>query len=239
VIRTLPRVVPAAPGKPARAEARDSQRTSLAIAEDPSVWSPELSRQTIRRYAELAPVWDGERGGYRPLPLADALERGGPWPGRGGVGGARLRQNPAPPALPRGGVGGARGHCAEVGCGTGLLTPLLARVWPEVVCLDLSPAMLSRSQAPWRVVADASRLPLPDGSAVAVVLADVPLFAEEVVRVLAPGGVVVWSNALGTDAPHHVPIPTVCAALERAARTPWSAVSAEAGWGVWAVLRRA
>jgi SAM-dependent methyltransferase len=211
VIRTLPRVVPAAPDKPARPEARASQQTSRAIAEDPSTWSPELSRQTITRYAQLAPVWNDERGGYRPLPLADALERGGPWPA---------------------------GRCVEVGCGTGLLTPLLARHWPQVVCLDLSPDMLRRSPAPWRIVADASRLPLPGELAATVVLGDVPLFAEEVVRVLAPGGAVVWSNALGADAPHHVPVPVVRAALERASGGPWSALTAEAGWGLWAVLRR-
>jgi SAM-dependent methyltransferase len=205
-------VVPAAPGKPARPEARASQQTSLAIAEDPSTWSAELAGQTIRRYAELAPVWDGERGGYRPLPLGDALARGGPLP---------------------------TGYCVEVGCGTGLLTPMLAEVWSTVVCLDLSPDMLRRSGAPWRVVADASRLPLPGGLAAAAVLADVPLFAEEVVRVLAPDGVVVWSNALGADAPHHVPVPAVLSALERASAGPWSARSAEAGWGLWAVLRRA
>lgn len=33
-------------------------------------------------------------------------------------------------------------------------------------------------------------------------LADVPLFTAEVLRVLVPDGVVVWPNALGTDAPH-------------------------------------
>ncbi|HKT02869.1 MAG TPA: class I SAM-dependent methyltransferase [Rugosimonospora sp.] len=210
MIRTLPRVVPAAPGKPVRAEAHAAQQASRAIAEDPSRWSAQQARQTIQRYAELAPVWDTERGGYRPVPLADALARGGPLPA---------------------------GTCAEVGCGTGLLTPLLASVWPRVVCLDLSPAMLDRSRAPWRVLADASRLPLPDGRAAAVVLADTPLFAGEVVRVLAPGGVVVWSNALGTDAPHHVPVATVLDALARASGVAWSALTAEAGWGLWAVLR--
>jgi SAM-dependent methyltransferase len=212
VIHTLPRVVVAAPGKPARPEARSSQETSLAIAEDPTRWSPRLAQETIRRYAELAPVWDGERGGYRPLPLADALARGGELPA---------------------------GIAVEVGCGTGLLTPLLTRVWSRVLSLDLSPDMLRRSHAAWRIQTDGARLPLPDGRAAAVVLADTPLFADEVVRVLAPDGVVVWSNALGTEAPHHVPVPVVRGALERASGQPWSAVTAEAGWGLWAVLRRA
>lgn len=209
VIRTLARVVPAAPGKPVRPEAAASQRRSREIATDPAGWSAADARAVVRRYTALASEWDGERGGYRPVPLADALDRGGPFPA---------------------------GLCVEVGAGTGLLTPLLTAVWPRVVSLDLTPEMLRRSTASWRVRADASRLPLPDATAAAVVLADVPLFAGEVVRVLAPGGVVVWSNALGTDAPHHVPVETVTAALT-AAGTPFSAVTAHAGWGLWAVLR--
>jgi SAM-dependent methyltransferase len=211
VIRTLPRVVPAQPGKPERGGARATQELSRSIAEDPSVWSPRLARETVDRYAELAPVWDGERGGYRPVPLADALARGGAFPA---------------------------GWCVEVGGGTGLLTPLLARVWPRVLCLDLSWEMLRRGPARRRVLADAAAPPVAGGSAAAVVLADAPLFAAEVVRVLAADGVVVWSNALGIDAPHHVPVATVLAALRRASGTPWAAVTAEAGWGLWAVLRR-
>lgn len=212
MIRTLPRVVPAEPDRPKRGGAQATQRTSRAIAEDPSAWTAQLARETVDRYAELAPLWNDERGGYRPVPLADALARGGPLPD---------------------------GWCVEVGSGTGLLTPLLARAWSRVVCLDLSPDMLSRATAPRRVRADASRLPLAGGRAAAVVLADVPLFAAEVVRVLSPGGVVVWSNALGVDAPHHVPVETVLAALRRASGgAAWSALASEAGWGLWAVLRR-
>jgi hypothetical protein len=107
-----------------------------------------------------------------------------------------------------------------------------------MVSLDLTWAMLSRSSAPWRVLGDASQLPVPDNSAQAVVLADVPLFAAEVVRTLREDGVVLWSNALGEDAPHHVPIATVLQTLEDASDASWSAVTAHAGWGLWAVMRR-
>jgi SAM-dependent methyltransferase len=212
VIETLARVVAAPPGKPVRPEAARSQAESRLLAEHPESWSAERAAGVVRRYGELAHEWESERGNYRPVPLADALERGGPLPA---------------------------GRCVEVGCGTGLLTPLLTAVWSQLVCLDLTRAMIERSTARWRLLADASRLPLRSGTAAAVVLADVPLFAAEVDRVLAPGGVVIWSNALGADAPHHVPVPTVVAALHTATGTPWSAVTADAGWGLWATLRRA
>jgi SAM-dependent methyltransferase len=213
VIQTLPRLIPADPGKPVREGAAETQRASRALAEDPSRWSPQMAHDVVDRYTELASVWEGERGGYRPVPLSDALARGGPLPS---------------------------GLCLEVGAGTGLLTPLLTAVWPQVVSLDLTAEMLRRSSARWRVLADASKLPVHHGTAAAVVLADAPLFAEEVARVLTPDGVVVWSNALGVDAPHHVPVGTVLAAMERAApERPWNAITAEAGWGLWAIFRRA
>jgi SAM-dependent methyltransferase len=127
----------------------------------------------------------------------------------------------------------------EVGAGTGLLTPLLEAMWPRVLSLDLTPEMMRRSPAALRIIADAARLPLPDAAAHAVVLGDAPLFADEVVRVLAPDGVLVWSNALGMDAPHHVPVGAVLALLNKAAGGErFTAVTAEAGWGLWAVLRQ-
>ena len=65
----------------------------------------------------VAAGWDDSRGGYRRPVLADALARGGPFrPGR----------------------------AVEIASGTGLLTPLIAQVWPEVVAVDLSGGMLAR-----------------------------------------------------------------------------------------------
>ena len=71
VIRALEQVVPPDPDKPVRPETAQSQRWSRQIARDPSVWSTEAARQIISRYTELAPVWDGERGAYRSVPLDD------------------------------------------------------------------------------------------------------------------------------------------------------------------------
>lgn len=129
------------------------------------------------RFDELASTWDSDRGSYRRAPLADAIARGGPWPA---------------------------GRCVEIGSGTGLLTPLLKAVWPEVVCVDLSRKMLDRASLGWRLQADAAHLPLPDQVAHVVAVGDAPLFAQELVRILVTEGVVLWVNALGADAPFYL-----------------------------------
>jgi hypothetical protein len=68
----------------------------------------------------------------------------------------------------------------------------------------------------------------------------VTLFAAEVLRGLRPDGVLVWVNALGREAPFHVPTEMLVEALARAsAGAGWDAVESEALWGSWAVLRRA
>ena len=38
-----------------------------------------------------------------------------------------------------------------------------------------------------------------------IVIGDAPLFAEEVARLLASEGAVIWSNALGQGAPYYLP----------------------------------
>jgi ubiquinone/menaquinone biosynthesis C-methylase UbiE len=115
-------------------------------------------------FDELAASWEGERGGYRPPVLADALARGGPFP---------------------------PGWAVEIASGTGLLTPLIARVWRPVLAVDLSRGMLSHSAARHKVQADAARLPLADQCTGVVVIGDGPLFAAEVARVMAVGAVLV------------------------------------------------
>ncbi len=64
-----------------------------------------------------------------------------------------------------------------------------------------------------RVLADGSRLPLAAGAADAVVLVNCFLFPDEVDRVLAPDGVVVWVNSSGAETPIYLPPDDVVAAL--------------------------
>jgi SAM-dependent methyltransferase len=211
MIRTLPRSVPAPPGKPVRPEAAPSQERARRLALQPGTWTPAQAREMAAGFDEMAASWEGDRGGYRPPVLADALARGGPFrPGR----------------------------AVEIASGTGLLTPLIAAIWQPVVAVDLARGMLARSNAPHRLQADAARLPLADGSADAVVIGDGPLFAAEVARVMADGAALVWSNALGTGAPFHLPAELLVDAMTRATGRPWDAIASEAHWGTWAVLRQ-
>jgi SAM-dependent methyltransferase len=134
-------------------------------------------------------------------------------------------------------TGHPAGRAVEIASGTGLLTGLIAALWQPVLAVDLSRGMLARSAARHRVQADASRLPLSDGCAHAVVIGDGPLFAGEVARVMADGAVLVWSNALGAGAPFHLRTELLIDAMTTAAGRPWDATTSEAYWGSWAVLR--
>jgi len=144
---------------------------------------------------------------------------------------------PAPPGkLARGGPFGG-GLAVEIAAGTGLLTSLIEQVWPDVISADLSRGMLARSPGRHRIQADAVCLPLASGCAGAVVIGDGPLFAAETARIMANGAVLVWSNALGQDAPFYVPAEVLTDAMAAATGWPWDAVESQAHWGSWAVLR--
>jgi SAM-dependent methyltransferase len=210
-IRWLEPVVAPRPDKPLRPGRGENQARMTALAQGHASWDEAQALEMAATFDELASEWNGERGWYRQEPVHDALRRGGPFPS---------------------------GVCIEVGSGTGILTGLLTRQWPQVVCVDLSAGMLAQSPFDNRLRADASRLPLANKAAAALVIADAPLFSGEVRRVLRPDGVVLWSNALGTDAPFYVTPDVVLESLERATSAPWTAVGSAAGWGQWLVLRR-
>ena len=106
-----------------------------------------------------------------------------------------------------------------------------------VLAAELSAEMLKLAPADVgvRLRADGSRLPLREGSIDAAVLINMFLFPAEMARVIAPAGVLVWVNTSGPDTPIHLPADEVDAALPG----DCSGVASEAGWGTWAVLRRA
>ena len=208
----LPRTVEAPEGKPVRPEAADNQRLMAEILDDTSCWTPDLAKFTTQVFDAMAKNWADERGGYRAAPLVDALDRG------------------CPPST---------GQCLEVGSGTGVLTPYLQEIWDNIVCVDLSMAMMSRWPMGRQVQADASRLPFPENSFDVIIIGDAPLFASEMVRVLSPSGTLIWSNALGQGAPYFLPTVDMWDALIRSApRSQWSAIESEALWGSWVVFGR-
>ena len=195
-----------------RAEAARGQERARRLALRPGTWTADEAAGLRAEFDQAAAEWNGDRGGYRPPVLADALARGGPF----------------------------RGNLAvEIASGTGLLTPLVRAVWPKTVSVDLSLGMLSLATGHHRIQADASRLPLADGCADAVVLGDGPLFAAEVARVLADGAPLIVSNALGDGAPFRVPAAELIQAMETVTSRPWDALQSEAHWGIWTILRPA
>jgi SAM-dependent methyltransferase len=182
------------------------------LLNDPSSWTPELAKFTAEVFDAMAKTWVDERSSYRAGPLVDALDRGG---------------------LP------ANGQCLEIGSGTGVLTPYLQEIWDNIVCIDLSKKMMLRQRTGRQIQADASMLPFSEGAFDVIVIGDAPLFVDEVVRLLASDGSVIWSNALGQGAPYYLPTVDMWDALVDAAPdSKWSAVESEALWGTWVVFRR-
>ncbi|MGW5658697.1 class I SAM-dependent methyltransferase [Streptomyces sp. NPDC003758] len=206
----LPRVLPSPDGKPVpppgTADVFRAFAHDLAAGRRP--WTAETAQFIAAQFDQLATDWDTTRATGRDDPLRDALTRGGPLP---------------------------TGPCLELGSGTGLFTPLLSTVFPQVISVDLSLRMLQEAhgRSPVRVQADASALPLPDSSVSVIAAIDMLLFPAETARVLTHDGVLLWINQLGSDGPLYLPATAVATALPGA----WQATESEAGWGTWAVLR--
>lgn len=106
-----------------------------------------------------------------------------------------------------------RGHCLEVGVGTGRIALDLHRSGVAMAGVDLSRPMLDKlvekagGRAPFPLaIADATDLPVADGRVGGVVICHVLHLIEpwrravaEVVRVLRPGGVLLVESATSTE----------------------------------------
>ncbi|WP_329571864.1 class I SAM-dependent DNA methyltransferase [Streptomyces sp. NBC_01361] len=207
----MPRIWPSFDGKPipstGTAEVFRVFARELAVGR--RSWDGETSHFIADQFDQMAAEWDTTLATGRDEPVRDALERGGPFPD---------------------------GVCLELGSGTGLFTELLRSEFPRVISVDLSEQMLRQAvgRSPTRVRADAAALPLANAQVSAVAAIDMLLFPAEIVRVLAPDGVLLWINQLGEDGPLHLPATVVADALPG----DWQAVEADAGWGSWSVLSR-
>jgi len=157
-----------------------------AVVRNPRLW--RIFRALLRRqFDRLAPRWDGIIGPAALDAFRQALET-------------------VPP--PR--------RALDLGTGTGAAAFAIAERFPaaEVIGVDLAPAMVEAAAAKTpaelagRITfleADASALPLPDGSCELVSLANMIPFFAELERVLAPGGAALFSFAHGPATPIFVP----------------------------------
>jgi ubiquinone/menaquinone biosynthesis C-methylase UbiE len=189
-------------------------RRFARLATDAAVRSPKLWRLfrpfVRRQFDSLAPVWDSMRLEDTFIPYEAALDR--------------LPESPA--------------RALDVGTGTGAGAIILARRFPEasVVGVDLSDAMLeqARRNTPAELDvtyqrADASALPFSDGSFDLVAHANMIPFFDEVARVVAPGGHVLFAFSSGAQTPIYVPVQRVRSELARRGFTDFAEFNAGRG----------
>jgi SAM-dependent methyltransferase len=156
------------------------------VVRRPGLW--KLFRGPMRgMFDKIAPVWDEGRSPDAFAPVEAALEQ---------------------VSQPQ--------RALDLGTGTGAVAVMIARRFPkaEVVGADLSPGMLieaRRKTSPdleGRVhfdEADAERLPYADEWFDLVTLANMIPFFDELDRVVAPGGWVVFGWSAGPQTPIYVP----------------------------------
>jgi len=176
-------------------------------------WTGELRDDVAKYFDDMASEWHTRTSPERTAIVADALARG-------------LAE-----------VGTPAGLAVELGSGIGTYSGLIAKHFSPLVAVDLSMEMLKLApgEPAHRVQADGSQLPLRDASAAAIVLINCFLFPDEVVRVLKPGGVLVWVNSSGEQTAIHLSTNDLLKQLPG----KWDGVESRAGGGLWCVLRRA
>jgi ubiquinone/menaquinone biosynthesis C-methylase UbiE len=168
--------------------------TTNQVVRRPQLW--RLFRPLIRvQFDRLAPVWDQMRDPAAFKPLEVALAAVDP---------------------PR--------RALDIGTGTGSAAFVIARRFPsaEVVGVDLAGEMIgeAKRKTPLELAdrvrfeqVDAEQLPYPDGSFDLVTLANMIPFFDELERVTAPEGVVVFSFSGGAETPIYVPFDRLRAEL--------------------------
>jgi ubiquinone/menaquinone biosynthesis C-methylase UbiE len=99
----------------------------------------------------------------------------------------------------------------EIGTGTGSGAAVLKARFPNaaITGVDLSPEMVRIAQTKVDGVtfepADASRLPFPDESFDLIAQNNVPVYFNEITRVLAPGGRILITSTFGPATPYYTP----------------------------------
>jgi ubiquinone/menaquinone biosynthesis C-methylase UbiE len=156
-----------------------------AVVRNPRLW--RVFRRRLRdRFDELAPTWETRIGPHHLWALDLAL---------------------ADVAPPR--------RVLDLGTGTGVVAKALAERYPEaeVVGIDLSRGMIDEAlrrlppELGGRVrfeVGDAAALEYPDEAFELVVLSNMIPFFDELARVAAPAGTLVFSFSRGDETPIYV-----------------------------------
>jgi ubiquinone/menaquinone biosynthesis C-methylase UbiE len=191
---------------------RFARLTTDIVVRRPRLWF--LLRPATRfQFDRLASQWDEIRSSETAYaPYEAALERVDPPPKR----------------------------ALDLGTGTGGAAFAIARRFPEaeVTGADLSERMIEQARGNVtddlheRVrfeVADAARLPFPDGSFDLVGLSNMIPFFDELERVLAPGGFVIVAFSGGAETPIYVPPERLRAELERRGFTDFADFSTDPG----------
>lgn len=205
----------------------------LADAEDvqePEPFAgPDNPMRKVTRQVAFEAGWSGGRA-KKVAELFDGMADG--W---GATHGDPVRLAPVRDGLRRGGFDLA-GRWLELGSGTGSGTRVLAESVDRLIATDLSAGMLANAPADVapRVQADASALPFTDDRFDNILMVNMLLFPDEVDRVLAPAGRLLWVNTLGDQTPIHLPPEDLVAALPG----EWSGVTARSGTGFWVSVGR-
>ena len=197
---------------------RFARLATNAVVRRPGLW--RLFRSPLRRqFDRLAPRWDEIRTPDHLAAFERALERVEPQPRR----------------------------ALDLGTGTGDGAFAVARRFPEaeVVGIDLAGSMIAAARRKTepefadRVrfeVGDAAALPFEDGAFQLVTLANMIPFFDELARVVAPGGYVVFGFSGGSGTPIYVDSARLRAELGRRGFTHFAEV--EAGRGTAFLARK-
>lgn len=154
---------------------------SWIVAHVPWAW-PVIRRPVQRFWNRMAAGWDANESPNRTQALRAAIEQLEP---------------------PR--------RILEIGCGTGSGAAVLKARFPDadITGVDLSPEMVRIATAKVAGVtfepADASRLPFGDRTFELVTQNNVPVYFEELARVLTPGGQVLITSTFGPVTPYYTP----------------------------------
>jgi ubiquinone/menaquinone biosynthesis C-methylase UbiE len=180
----------------------------------PRAW--RLFRRALTRdFDRLAPGWEDRLSDERLAPMRAALD--------------------ALPAPPR--------RVLDLGTGTGRVARVAAERWPaaEVTGVDVSAGMIEEARklggGPAYEVADAAALPFPDETFDLVLMNNMIPFFDELARVVAPGGWVLFAFSQGPQTPIYVPAERLRNELTRRGFADFAEISAGSGSGL--VARKA